>query len=133
MSTPYLYIFRENPATGGGRLSFWDNEPSGSIVTDPLKRAAFWEDSSNLIPARRYTGCSATTMSTKGFKAIFIPDEQTGKNGIFVHQGSSSSHSDGCIVCDRSVVEFIYDRVPKNARNITIELVDRLPQPSNDW
>lgn len=79
-----------------------------------------WEDPGNLIEAKTYTGCSTTTMFTKGFKSVYLPDEQTGKKGIFIHQGSKPSHSDGCIVCAAGRVAEIFDEVPRNGRNITV-------------
>ena len=82
----------------------------------------FWEDPSRLIPAKEYTGCSATIMATKGYKSVYLPDAQTGRTGIFIHQGMRSEHSDGCIVCARSRVEEIYDSVPPDGQNITVKV-----------
>ncbi|MFA5504066.1 MAG: L,D-transpeptidase family protein [Vulcanimicrobiota bacterium] len=130
---PYLYVFRHNAAKGGGKLSYWSSEPSGSVIPPPLISSTFWENPDNLIPAKRYTGCSVTTMTTKGYRAIYLPDEQTGKTGIFIHQGSSPSHSDGCIVCSKSVIDFIFERTDKNAKNIIVDVIDKQPQPVDDW
>lgn len=79
-----------------------------------------WEAPDNLIPAKTYTGCSTTLMATKQFKSVYLPDDQTGKTGIFIHQGSSPSDSDGCIVASKLRVEEIYDTVPRDAANMTV-------------
>src|SRR5688572_30319203 len=57
-----------------------------------------WWDPDNAIPAKTYTDCSTTLMASKGYKSVYLPDEQTGKKGIFVHPGTKPEHSDGCIV-----------------------------------
>lgn len=79
-----------------------------------------WEDAEKLIPAKTYTGCSTTTMASKGHKAVFLPDEQTGRRGIFIHPGSRPADSEGCIVADRQRVEEIYNTVPRDQRNIVV-------------
>lgn len=64
-----------------------------------------WEDVSNLIPAKTYVGCQAAYMAKKGRKAVAIPNEQTGKNGIYIHEGYSPDWSEGCIVTDPDLVD----------------------------
>ncbi len=81
-----------------------------------------WENPGNLIDAKHYTECSTTIMASKGYKSVYLPDSQTGKTGIFIHQGSKPEHSDGCIVCDKDVVQYIYNTVPRDARNITVKV-----------
>ena len=82
-----------------------------------------WEDPGNLIPNKDYHSCSATIMASKGYKSIFLPDDQTGKKGIFIHQGGSPTDSDGCIVCAKSRVEQIYDAItPKDGRNVAVRI-----------
>ena len=76
-------------------------------------------------------------MATKGYKAVYLPDEQTGKTGIFIHQGAGPQHSDGCIVCARSKVENTYTTAPRNGRSITVVVEDtplhEAPPESRDW
>jgi hypothetical protein len=79
-----------------------------------------WEDPKNLIEAKTYTGCSTTTMKSKGLKSVYLPDSQTGKTGIFIHAGSSPKNSDGCIVCASDKIGKIYDMIERDLRNITV-------------
>ncbi len=83
-----------------------------------------WWDPKVRIPAKTYTGCSTTIMASKKMKAVYLPDEQTGHVGIFIHPGAGPKHSDGCIVCAASRVKQIYDTVPRNGRNITVDVAD---------
>lgn len=84
-----------------------------------------WEDPAKLIPAKDYDSCSATIMATKGHKSIYLPDDQTGKVGIFVHPGSSPKDSEGCIVCAKTRVEEMYDTIkPKDGRNVFVQVVN---------
>ena len=121
-----LTITRTSLYTTTGIIIFWIN---GEV----RKSTTCWENPSNLIEAKKYTGCSATIMREKQFKSVYIPDSQTGKVGIFVHQGTKPGHSDGCIVCSLEFISFVYDNVPKNQSNITIEVKNGLPQPTNEW
>jgi hypothetical protein len=105
-----------------GRLSFYVNDERKFVTP-------CWWAADNPIDAKTYTGCSTTLTATKGYRAVYLPDEQTGKVGIFVHQGAGPQHSDGCIVCARSKVAEIYDTVPRNGRNITVVVTDT---PVND-
>jgi hypothetical protein len=83
-----------------------------------------WWDLAKRIPAGTYTGCSATTMATKRLNAVFIPNVP-GYTGIFVHQGTSPQHSDGCIVVSPNEMRRIYaDINPKNGRNVTVVISD---------
>jgi hypothetical protein len=100
-----------------GRLSFYVDDQRRFITP-------CWWAADNPIHAKTYTECSTTLMATKGYKAVYLPDEQTGKVGIFIHQGAGPRHSDGCIVCAASKVASIYDTVPRNGRNITVVVED---------
>ncbi len=86
-----------------------------------------WFELANPIPAKRYIGCSATHMQTKknskGQKreGIYLPDEQTKRRGIFIHMGTSSAWSDGCIVIKEKEMLKIWNSIhPKNGRNVTV-------------
>lgn len=82
-----------------------------------------WEDPAKLIAAKTYTGCSTTIMAKKQYESVYLPDEQTGKKGIFIHPGSNPGDSDGCIVCARAVVHYIYITVnPHDGKNVTVEV-----------
>lgn len=84
-----------------------------------------WWDPVKKIPANTYTGCSATTMATKKFQAIFLPNVP-GYTGIFIHKGSSAAWSDGCIVIAESEIKKIYnDVMPKDGRNVTVIVEDQ--------
>jgi hypothetical protein len=113
-----------------GRLSFY--------VDDELKFAtSCWWAADNRIDAKTYTGCSTTLMAKKGYKSVYLPDEQTGKKGIFIHQGAGPQHSDGCIVCAKKKVEQIYNTVPRNGQNLTVVVGDTpindAPARPTDW
>ena len=90
-----------------------------------------WWKLTNAIPAKTYTKCSATWMSSKknskGQKreGIYLPDDQTGKRGIFIHMGKNASWSDGCIVCLEEEVLKIWNAItPKNGFNVTVVVSD---------
>ena len=99
-----------------GRLSFYV-DGARKFVT------LCWWAANNRIDAKTYTGCSATLMATKRYKAVYLPDEQTGKKGIFIHPGVRPKDSQGCIVCVGSRVAEIYRTVPRGP-NITVVVED---------
>lgn len=89
-----------------------------------------WWDLVKKIPARTYSGCSATTMATKKNsegkprEAVYLPDVP-GYKGIFIHMGTSSAWSDGCIVIAESEIKKLYaDIKPKNGTNVTVVVKD---------
>jgi len=83
-----------------------------------------WEDSENLIAAKKYTNCSSTIMKEKKYKSVYIPDNQTEKEGIFIHKGLSPEWSDGCIVCKEEAIEIIFKSVPIDSKNISIKIIE---------
>ncbi|MAY74312.1 MAG: hypothetical protein CMJ31_06220, partial [Phycisphaerae bacterium] len=90
-----------------------------------------WWDPAVRIPAGTYSGCSATRMRTKtnsrGEKreGVFLPSVP-GHRGIFVHMGTNSSWSDGCIVLpERQMLDMWNDIEPKNGRNVTVHVIDK--------
>lgn len=92
--------------------------------------ARCWWDLMKKIPAATYTGCSATTMSTKKNsrggprEAVYFP-EVPGFRGIFIHMGTSAKWSDGCIVINETDMLKIYNDIdPKNGRNVTVTVKD---------
>lgn len=91
--------------------------------TKKLETQCWWR-AKDPIPAKTYTGCSTTIMEEKRLKAVFLPNDQTGRVGIFIHAGSKPEHSEGCIVCSREVVEKIFDIVPNDKKQMTVEVVD---------
>jgi hypothetical protein len=89
-----------------------------------------WWDPKAKIPARTYTGCSATTMKTKKNslgrprEAIFIPSVP-GYRGIFIHMGTSAAWSDGCIVIrEKEMLKIFKAIVPKNGKNVNVIVKD---------
>lgn len=113
-----IVVSREaSPATKGTLTFFVDGD-------EKLKTSCWWKADVR-IPAKTYTGCSTTKMATKNYKAVYLPDSQTGRSGIFIHQGAGPQHSDGCIVCSRAVVEKIYERVPRDMKQLTVVVVDK--------
>ena len=120
----YLIEVERDTATGKGRLSY---SHSDITVDTPC-----WYQLENPIPEKQYTGCSATHMATKknskGKKreGIFIPDEQTGRQGIFIHMGTDCSWSEGCIVIEESEVLRIWNSIePKDGANVTVVVKNR--------
>ncbi len=105
-----------------GTLAFFVRE--GGKLKKKFQTKCWW-DPKNVIPAKTYTGCSTTIMKMKRHKAVYLPDEQTGKKGIFIHPGSSPHDSAGCIVIGKKCIETIFRIVPKNKRNITVKVIDR--------
>lgn len=84
-----------------------------------------WWDASNEIPAKRYSGCSTTTMASKKLHAVYLPDRQTGRKGIFIHQGTGPKHSAGCIVINKKHIEQIFAAVPPNREQIVVVIADK--------
>lgn len=89
-----------------------------------------WWDLVKKIPANSYSGCSATTMAKKKNsageprEAIYLANVP-GYKGIFVHMGTSSAWSDGCIVIAEAQIKKIYnDVMPKDGRNVTVLIKD---------
>lgn len=112
-----IEVNRTNNTIAKGKLSFY---------IDGVKQFTThcWENPTNLIKAKKYTGCSTTEMDTDKKEAVYLPNEQTGKEGIFIHQGSKPEDSKGCIVCTRSRVLEIYNEVPRNKHNIDVVVND---------
>ena len=101
-------------------------EYKGSIT---LSTTCWW-DLVNKIPANTYTGCSATKMTTKKDsegrprEAIYFPNVP-GHTGIFIHKGTSSTWSKGCIVIAECDCKKIYEDIkPKDAQNVTVLIND---------
>ena len=90
-----------------------------------------WWDMKNakgVIPAGTYSGCSATTMATKGHHAIFLPNVK-GWKGIFIHVGNGPNASAGCLVIKKAEMEKLYGAVdPKDGKNVTVKVIDTKPQ-----
>jgi len=109
---------------------------------EQIVETACWFDPKVRIPAKTYTGCSATYMTrayaTKpgggidwnkvedpSWKAIFLPDEQTGHTGIFIHRGTNANWSDGCIVIHEGDLQKIWSSItPRDGRNVTVTVTD---------
>jgi hypothetical protein len=110
---------------------------------DKIVDTPCWFDPKVRIPAKTYTGCSATYMARAhpkkadgsydwnkvadaSWKAIFLPDDQTGHIGIFIHRGTDASWSDGCIIIPYSEVEKIWGSItPKDGKNVTVVVTDQ--------
>lgn len=112
-----IVIRRENLMSGEGTLTY-NAPPEAGIITKS------WEHAGNLIPPKVYTGCSKTTMASRGWQAIYIPDEQTGKQGIFIHKGESQSWSEGCICISENEMNKLLDIIPIETGAITVEVVN---------
>lgn len=105
--------------TGEGSLSYF--QAGMQPINTPT-----WEHAGKLISARQYTGCSKTVMVDRGFPAIFLPDEQTGRHGIFIHQGTSQSHSEGCICIHPSEMTRLLEMLPSGVGDISVIVNDPL-------
>jgi hypothetical protein len=103
-----------------GTLTFRDG---GVSIT-----SACWWDPGNRIKADTYRNCSKTVMATRPIDAIYLPDavsKDSGDNQIFIHRGSSSANSLGCIAVDTANFEALYKHIqPMNGRNITVVVKD---------
>ncbi|WP_271439631.1 hypothetical protein [Pontixanthobacter luteolus] len=109
-----IRITRYNLMSGEGMLTYL-RDGSEILCTKS------WEHAGNLIPAKKYTG-SKTTMASKGWPAIYLPDSQTGKNGIFIHKGKSQSWSEGCICIDGAEIKKILAHLPSDVGAVTINV-----------
>jgi len=87
---------------------------------DEILSTKSWEHAGNLIPPKTYTGCSKTTMANSGRPGIYLPDEQTGKTGIFIHAGTSQSNSKGCICIQPDQMQKLLANVPSQNGAITV-------------
>lgn len=63
-------------------------------------------------------------MASRGWAAIYIPDEQTGKQGIFIHKGESQSWSEGCICVSQNEMAKLLDVISSEPGAITVEVVN---------
>lgn len=108
-----IIINRENLVSGNGVLKFIKD--GKTLIETPS-----FEHGGNMIPAKKYIKCSKTRMVEKDWEAIYIPDEQTGKNGIFIHKGESQSWSEGCICITEAEMEKLLKIVPQTLESITI-------------
>lgn len=79
-----------------------------------------WENALNFIPAKSYPGCSKTVMQSKNRPAIFIPDELTGKKGIFIHEGKNQLWSEGCICIEKQFMDQLLNSVSGELGAITV-------------
>ena len=86
-----------------------------------------WFELQNPILAKTYTGCSATHMMSKKNshgkprEAVYLPDNQTNRRGIFIHMGNNAAWSKGCIVIKESELLKIWNSIqPKETPNITV-------------
>ena len=84
-----------------------------------------WFHPTKRIASRRYGGCSATKMTSRGYLGIYIPNVP-GMSGIFIHKGTSNPvWTQGCIVIPSNTMEKIWkDITPKDAKNVTVTVVD---------
>lgn len=103
-----------------GSLEFTDG-------TNTISATCYW-NTAKKIPAGTYSGCSATTMTSKKNskgqprEAVFIPNV-TGYSEIFIHMGKPpyEKWSDGCIVIEEPEMIKIYKAItPKNAHNVKV-------------
>lgn len=115
-----IHVIRTD--SDSGTLAFFVRE--GGKLKKKFQTKCWW-DPKNVIPAKTYTGCSTTIMEMNRHKAVYLPNKQTGKKGIFIHPGSSPHDSAGCIVIGKKYIETIFRIVPKNKRNITVKVIDQ--------
>ena len=104
-------------------------EKDGKLTCSAAKvSTTCWWDLKNkkgIIPAGTYKGCSATTMATKKHKSVFIPGVK-GWSGIFIHPGTSSKASDGCIAIKPAEMDKLYNAIdPKDGKNVTVKITDK--------
>ena len=111
-----ILVQRKGIMSGEGKLSYWKDD-------DLVLETTSWEDPTNLIPTRTYTDCSKTTMIQKKREAIFLPDEQTGKKGIFLHEGRNQLWSDGCICIEKEKMDQILASVSNEKGAITVTVM----------
>jgi hypothetical protein len=112
-----IKIRRNNLMSGEGTLTY-ETLVGISISTK------CWEHAGNLIPAKVYINCSKTKMVTNGWNAIYIPDKQTGKKGIFIHKGKSQSWSKGCICIAEEEMNNLLTMVPDEKESIVVEIIN---------
>ena len=110
-----IIVQREILMSGEGTLSYYKN---GTRILSTTS----WEHAGNLIPPKVYSNCSKTQMASSGRPAIYLPDEQTGKTGIFIHAGVSQSNSEGCICIHPTQMEQLLSNVSSQNGAITIEV-----------
>lgn len=108
-----IIVRRKGLMSGEGTLSYLKDR-------ETIFETACWEDATNLIPAKEYTGCSKTTMVEKQKEAIFLPDDQTGKKGIFIHEGRNQLWSDGCICIVHEMMNELIASVSSEKGSITV-------------
>ena len=110
-----------------------DTEGSLTLLVDgkPTVESKCWWDPQKRIEAKTYTACSTTRMDSKEHKSVFLPDEQTGMTGIFIHPGTRSEDSDGCIVVPPAKMDAIFAAVSTpNQKNVMVVVSDGAPPPA---
>ncbi len=112
-----IIVQREILMTGEGLLTLINN--GENVLTSKT-----WEHAGNLIPPKTYTGCSKTKMASTNRFAIYFPDEQTGKNGIFIHAGVSQSNSEGCICIHSDQMTILLENVSGQNEAITVQVIN---------
>ncbi len=103
---------------------------------DILVSTTCWFERENPIQEKEYICCSATVMGTnrnsmgQPREAIFLPNNQTNRAGIFIHMGTSPAWSEGCIVIEEEEILRIWNTIhPKNAGNVTVIVMNN----TDDW
>lgn len=111
-AVPFRIVI-ERTESGTGTLMLWQG-------TEEILSTGCREDTGNCIAPKKYTRCSATKTSRGQKPAIYLPNEQTGRDGIFVRAATNAS-PDGAIFVDQDAMKRIYASIkPKNARNVTV-------------
>jgi len=112
---------------GTGTLTF--------IYGDITINTKCWFEIKNPLLAKTYTRCSATHMMNKRNsmgqprEAIYLPNEQTNRKGIFIHMGNSPAWSEGCIVIKEPELLNIWNAItPKNSKNVTITVINAVTE-----
>lgn len=93
-------------------------------------RCFAWENPDKFIVAKEYTKCYLTRLATKKIPGIYIPNEQTKRDGIFIHQGEGPESSEGCICVSKTDMEMLMTFINHNENNITIQIYEADPDLS---
>ncbi|PCI95704.1 MAG: hypothetical protein COB15_11910 [Flavobacteriales bacterium] len=119
-SDEYLVVVNRNDLLSGvGELLFYKN---GELQFS----STCWENAGNLIPAKKYVNCFRKKMPTSKRPALYIPDNQTGKEGIFIHQGVSQSNSLGCICIRKEEMFLLLNELEEQKTMVTVSITDVL-------
>jgi hypothetical protein len=106
-------------------VSFPKGSNEGTLVYEgangPISATCWWDRSR--IDDGTYERCSRTNMAESGHDSIHVAKAKVNGlevNNRFIHHGSSTENSWGCIAAETAKIQLILPNIPKDAFNVTV-------------